>query len=55
MGTKENVRLEQLREQALALVEGDDPFRKEKVARILSADNLVQLKMECEMLAGALA
>jgi hypothetical protein len=44
MGTKENTKLEQLREQALASIEGDDPFRKEKVTQILAARTSYELK-----------
>jgi hypothetical protein len=39
MSTNEstNLKIEHLREQALASIEGDDPFRRQKVVEILSA------------------
>jgi hypothetical protein len=46
MSTNEytNQKIEHLREQALASIEGDDPFRREKVAEILNATSVRQLE-----------
>ena len=46
MSTNEhtNRKIEHLREQALASIEGDDPFRRQKVAEILSATSVRQLE-----------
>jgi hypothetical protein len=39
-----NQKIESLREQVLASIEGDDPFRREKVVEVLNATSVRQLE-----------
>jgi hypothetical protein len=52
MSTNEYTNIEQLREQALASIEGDDPFRRQKVAEILNATSARQLEEFVEAVAA---
>lgn len=50
MSTNEytNRKIEQLREEALSSVEGDDPLRKQKVSQILNAKSVRELERMLE-------
>lgn len=50
MSTNEytNLKIEQLREEALSSVEGDDPLRKQKVSQILNAKSVRELERMLE-------